>query len=146
MLRIEKGHIVAAELDGRTVASDFGFGGMQKDDVDFIGKRALDRPGMVSDRRKTLVGLVSENGEEIRRGSQLIENPGQQPPVKMLGHVSSKYYSSNLEKEIALGLLEAGEEWMDRVIYAASPLTDSVVPVKVVNHVFIDPEGELARG
>ncbi len=183
MLRIEKGHIVGGELDGRTTAADFylgcqsfkgsgtephgikkdghnrvmrstkgsnmseaGFGGMQKTGEDFIGKRALDRPGMVCDSRKTLVGLISENGKEIKRGSQLIEKLGDTPPVKMLGHVSSKYYSANLQQHIGLGLLERGEQWMGKTIYAASPLTDTYVPVKVVHHVFIDPEGALARG
>ncbi|WP_423910458.1 sarcosine oxidase subunit alpha family protein [Candidatus Spongiihabitans sp.] len=151
MLRIEKGHIVGGELDGRTTAADFGFGGMQKTDEDFIGKRALDRPGMVCDSRKILVGLISENGEEIKRGSQLIEKrpiekPGDTPPVKMLGHVSSKYYSANLQQHIGLGLLEKGQQWMGKTIYAASPLTDTYVPVKVVHPVFIDPEGGRARG
>ncbi len=145
MLRIEKGHIVSGELDGRTVAADFGFGGMQKIEEDFIGKRALDRPGLSTDTRKTFVGLISENGEEIKRGSQLTEKSGGQTPVKMLGHVSSKYYSSNLDKQIGLGLLEKGEEWMGKTIYAASPLTDTWVPVKVVHHIFIDPKGDLAR-
>ena len=146
MLRIEKGHIVGGELDGRTTAADFGFGRMQKTEGDFIGKHALDRPGMVCDSRKTLVGLISENGEEIKRGCQLIEKLGDTPPVKMLGHVSSKYYSANLQQHIGLGLLEKGEQWIGKTIYAASPLTDTTVPVKVVRHVFIDPEGDRARG
>ena len=151
MLRIEKGHIVGGEIDGRTTAADFGFAGMQKTDQDFIGKRALDRPGMSDESRKTLVGLISENGEEIKRGSQLIEKRVDtpklgDPPVKMLGHVSSKYFSSNLQQHIAMGLLEKGEQWIGKTIYAASPLTATYVPVKVVHHVFIDPKGDRARG
>ncbi len=145
MLRIEKGHVVGSELDGRTIVADFGFAGMQKTEQDFIGKRALDRPGMVDESRKTLVGLISENGEEIKRGSQLIEQLGGTPPVKMLGHVSSKYYSANLQQYIAMALLEKGEQWIGKTIYAASPLTDTNVPVKVVHHVFIDPKGDRAR-
>lgn len=151
MLRIEKGHIVGGELDGRTTAADLGFASMQKSEPDFIGKRALQRPGMVDDCRKTLVGLISENGEEIKRGSQLIEKlPIEKPrgsvPIKMLGHVSSQYYSANLQQHIGLGLLQKGEQWIGQTLYAASPLTDRYVPVKVVHHVFIDPEGERARG
>ncbi len=151
MLRIEKGHIVGGELDGRTTAADFGFAGMQKSEEDFIGKRALERPGLVAESRKTLVGLVSENGEEIKRGSQLIEKQEDmkymdRSPVKMIGHVSSKYYSSNLQQHIGMGLLQQGEQWIGKTIYAASPLTATCVPVKVVHHVFIDPKGDRARG
>ena len=144
ILRIEKGHVVSAELDGRTIPADLGFGKMVKQD-DFIGRRSLDREAFASSRKK-LVGLVSEDGQAIPRGSQIIEHPDATPPVPMLGHVTSTCYSPNLDKQIALGLLLDGDKRQDNVLYASSPLVDKTVPVKISTPVFIDPEGERARG
>jgi sarcosine oxidase subunit alpha len=63
----------------------------------------------------------------------------------MLGHVTSTCYSPNLKQEIALALLEDAERYRGHVLYAASPLTRTHVPVRVTHHVFIDPEGKRAR-
>ncbi|MDH3695342.1 MAG: sarcosine oxidase subunit alpha family protein, partial [Gammaproteobacteria bacterium] len=148
ILRIEKGHVVAAELDGRTIPADFGFAGMQKKESDFIGKRSLEREALQPERRKSFVGLISESGEQIPRGSQIVENPSAPTPIKMLGHVSSQCYSPHLEKYIGLALIENASQFRedDKVLYAASPLADKNVPVRVVHHVFIDSEGERCRG
>ena len=146
MMRIEKGHVVAGELDGTTVPSDFGFERMQRPNTDFIGKRSLERPGMSKENRPSLVGLVSENGRHIPRGAQLVWNPNAPKPIKMLGRVTATYYSSNLEREIALALLEDAESYQGKSLYAAAPLMDEYVPVTITNSVFVDPEGKLPRG
>lgn len=144
ILRIEKGHVVGSELDGRTVPADFGFGGMAKED-DFVGRRSLERPAM-NKSRKTFVGLVSDNGEAIPRGAQIIADPDAPTPIPMLGHVTSNCYSPNLEKEIGLALILDGDNLKDTLLYASSPLVNKTVPVRVTEPVFIDPEGERARG
>ena len=146
MMRIEKGHVVAGELDGTTVPSDFGFERMQRANTDFIGKRSLERPGMSKENRPSFVGLVSQNGRHIPRGAQLVWNPNAPKPIKMLGRVTATYYSSNLEREIALALLEDAESYQGKSLYAAAPLMDEYVPVTVTNSVFVDPEGKLPRG
>lgn len=146
ILRIEKGHVVAAELDGRSVPSDFGFDAMQRKQGDFIGRRSLERPALRKSARRGFVGLVSEDGRHIPRGAQLVWNPNADRPVRMLGHVTSTCYSPNLEKEIALALLEDPDDHGDKLLYASSPLTNVHVPVKVSHPVFIDPEGKLPRG
>ena len=146
VLRIEKGHVVGAELDGRTIPADFGFERMQKQDVDFVGKRSLERPALAYGTRKTIVGLTSDDGRKIPRGAQIIWNPTAPKPVQMLGHVSSTCFSPNLEKYIALALLEDADAYQGKLLYASSPLTDKHVPVRVGPSVFIDPQGERARG
>ena len=146
VLRIEKGHVVGAELDGRTIPVDFGFERMQKKDVDFIGKRSLERPALAYGPRKSIVGLTSEDGQKIPRGAQIVWNPTAAKPVEMLGHVSSTCFSPNLGKYIALALLEDSEAYQGKLLYASSPLTNSHVPVRVGHSVFIDPQGERARG
>jgi sarcosine oxidase subunit alpha len=146
VLRIEKGHVVGAELDGRTIPADFGFERMQKKDSDFIGKRSLERPALAYGPRKRIVGLTSEDGRKIPRGAQIVWNPTAARPVQMLGHVSSTCFSPNLDNYIALALLEDADAYEGKLLYASSPLTHSHVPVRVGHSVFIDPEGERARG
>jgi len=146
VLRIEKGHVVGAELDGRTIPADFGFERMQKKDGDFIGKRSLERPALAYGPRKRIVGLTSEDGRKIPRGAQLVWNPTAPRPTPMLGHVSSTCYSPNLGAYIALALLEDADAYDGKLLYASSPLTSTHVPVRIGHSVFIDPEGVRARG
>ena len=145
VLRIEKGHVVPNELDGRTIPADFGFDRMEKDE-DFIGRRSLERFREGGRRRKTFVGLISENGKGIPRGGHLVWNPTAPRPVTMLGHVTSGCYSPTLERHIALALMDDGEDWKGRTLYAASPLTADFAPVRITDHVFIDPENRRPKG
>jgi sarcosine oxidase subunit alpha len=57
------------------------------------------------------------------------------------GRITSTYYSANLDRGIALGLVKDGPDRMDEVI--TFPKTDgSDVQAKIVNAVFYDPAGE----
>ncbi len=144
VLRIEKGHVVPNELDGRTIPADFGFDRMEKDE-DFIGRRSLERFREGGRERKTFVGLVSENGKAIPRGGHLVWNPTAPRPVTMLGHVTSSCYSPTLKRHIALALMDDGD-WKGRTLHAASPLTASFAPVRITDPVFIDPENRRPKG
>ena len=146
VMRIEKGHVVSAELDGRTTAADLGFERMMKKDVDFVGKRLAERTALVSAGRKQLVGVVSLNGRPIPKGAQIVEVNDSQPPAKSKGHVTSSCYSPLMDKEIGLALVADGRQVYGKEYYAASPLTGRSVPVEVVHHIFVDPEGERTRG
>ena len=146
VLRIEKGHVVAGELDGRTVPSDFGFERLQRPGSDFIGKRSLERPGLAKENRHGFVGLRSVDGRRIPRGARIVVNPARPRPLPMLGHVTATCYSPNLEAHIALALLEDAERYRGEILYASAPLEGMNVAVEVVHPVFIDPAGERARG
>ncbi len=146
ILRIEKGHVVSGELNGRTTADDLGFGRMLSKTKDFIGKRSLNREGLQDPDRKQLVGLAPADGKTaIPRGAQLVVDPRAPEPVPMDGEVTSQCFSPNLGHPIGLGILKRGRERHGETVYAASPLTGQVVPVVVRDPVFVDPDGERLR-
>ncbi len=142
VLRAEKGFIIVGqETDGSVTPIDLGMDWIVSKKKDFIGKRALSRPDMLKPDRKQLVGLLSENPEEVLpEGAQLVERVLPKPPMPMIGHVSSSYHSPNLGRSIALAMIKGGQARMGQTVLA--PLADgTTVTCKVVSPVFLDPEG-----
>lgn len=147
VLRIEKGHVAAMELDGRTTPDDLGLAKMIAADKDCLGKRSLSRPGLTASDRRQLVGLIPvDRRTPIPRGAQLTVQPDKPPPVPMNGHVTSTCYSPTLEHPIALALLSDGRARIGQRVHALSPLTGIHVEVEVTSHVFFDAEGNRLRG
>ncbi len=147
VLRIEKGHVAGAELDGRTTPDDLGLGRLVSAQKDCIGKRALRRPALAASNRKQLVGLIPADGATpVPRGAMLVADANAPTPNPMLGHVTATCYGPTLGKPIALALLENGRALTGQTLYAASPLTGITVRVNVTNPVFFDPEGVRVRG
>ncbi|MEN8839569.1 MAG: glycine cleavage T C-terminal barrel domain-containing protein, partial [Octadecabacter sp.] len=89
-----------------------------------------------------LVGLESTDGSVIPDGAYAVangENANGQRNVQ--GRITSTYYSANLERGIAMGLVHNGPDRMGEVI--TFPKTDGTeVQAKIVNAVFYDPAGE----
>ncbi len=147
VMRIEKGHVVGAELDGRTTPGDLNMERLVARKKDFIGKPLLARPGLVDPKRKRLVGLVPVDGRtRIRAGAQLVEDPRAPAPVPMLGHVTSACFSATLGHPIAMALVEGGLARKGETLAAAFPVRDESVAVRVVDPVFFDPKGERLHG
>ena len=146
VLRIEKGHVVSAELDGRTTAVDLGFERMMKKEGDYVGRRLAERSALVANGRKHLVGVQSLDGKPIPKGAQIIAEKSDGEPTKSSGHVTSTCFSPHVEKEIGLALIADGRQIQGKTMYASSPLTGREVPVEVVHPIFIDPQGERVRG
>ena len=141
-MRVEKGHVAGAELNGQTTLSDLGLGKLAGK-KDFIGKALLNREALDDPARQRLVGLQPLDGKAwIKAGSQLVAGPELKPPVEMLGHVTSIAYSPELQAPIALALLAGGMSRAGETLYAAFPLKNECVAVRVVSPHFIDPEGE----
>ena len=148
VMRIEKGHVTGAELDGNTTAEDVGLGRMlSPHKADFIGRHALKRPGLTDPKRPRLVGFVPVDGvTRLRAGSQIVADARTPPPVPMIGRLTSVATSPTLGYPIALGLLEGGLARKGETLQAVFPMRGEVTPVRVVDSVFYDPKGERLRG
>ena len=98
VLRAEKGFIIVGqETDGTVTPQDLGMDWIvSKQKKDFLGKRSLTRADTARADRKQLVGLLTENPSEvIPEGGQIVAELKDKPPMAMLGHVTSSYYSPN---------------------------------------------------
>lgn len=143
ILRIEKGHPAGPELNGQTTADDLGMGRMMSGKKPFIGQALAGRPGLSDPARPKLVGLVPVDGRtRPLSGAHLVANPAAPAPNPSLGWISSSaYLSPTLGHPIALGFLAAGPTRLGDTVWAVSPLHGQRVEVKVVDPVFLDPEG-----
>ncbi len=146
VLRIEKGHVASAELDGRVTAGDLGLGKLVRKDRRFIGGAMVDRPGLVDPKRPTLVGLAAIDPKAtIRPGSVLVDAGAPESLPDKRGWVSSSTPSPALGHHIALGFLENGPARHGETIEARSPMTNERVPVRVCSPHFVDPDGEKMK-
>ena len=145
-MRLEKGHVVGAELNGRTTAEMVGLGNMVSQQKHAIGSAMTTRAGFTDPNRQQLVGLISSSGEPVRAGSHLVRSADARKPGISLGHVTSSAYSPALEKYIALALLEKGRDLIGNELFAAFPLKGHHVPVEIVDPCFFDKDGERMHG
>lgn len=74
VLRVEKGHVTHAEIDGTVTAGDLGLGRMvSSSKPDFIGKHMLAREGLVEPGRLELVGVRPVNSAgSFRSGAHIL--------------------------------------------------------------------------
>jgi sarcosine oxidase subunit alpha len=145
VLRAEKGYIIVGQdTDGTVTAEDLGLGWMVRTDgSDFVGRRSLARADLRRPDRRQLVGLLPEDPEaRLPEGAQLVEELTE-PPVRMVGWVTSSYRSPVLGRTFALALVEAGRRRIGTTLLAA--LAAGPVPVRVTEPVFYDPEGSRLR-
>ena len=142
VLRAEKGFIVVGQdTDGTVTPNDAGLNwAVGKKKPDFVGMRSLARPDLTAKGRKQLVGLLTEDAAIVlQEGAQIVDDPKQPKPMKMIGHVTSSYWSEALGRSIAMAVVEGGHERMDETLYV--PMADKTLAAKVAPTVFYDPEG-----
>ncbi len=144
ILRAEKGFImIGDETDGTVIPQDLGLHwAISKKKDDFLGKRAQERNYMVDDSRWKLVGLETLDGSTLPDGAYAVaEGDNANGQRNMQGRVTSTYYSANLKKGIAMGLVLNGPDRMGEVI--DFPKTDGAsIATRIVDPVFFDKDGE----
>ena len=147
VLRAERGFvIVGQETDGTTTPQDLGMDWIvSKQKPDFFGKRAFSRPDTGRGDRKHLVGLLTENPSEvIPEGGQIVAEIKDKPPMDMIGHVTSSYFSPNVGRSIAMAVVKNGRSRMGDTVFI--PLVDRTIKAKVTEPKFFDPEGKRIDG
>ena len=145
VLRAEMGFIIAGQdTDGTVTPIDLGMDRLVSARKDFIGKRSLARADTARTDRKQLVGLLTGNpGEVLPEGGQIVEALSERP-MRMIGHVTSSYFSANLGRSIALALIQGGRDRLGDTVMA--PLERTVMSARVTEPRFFDPEGKRAHG
>ena len=145
VMRIEKGHVTAAEIDGRNTPLHMGLDKMVSRKKDCIGFHNSQREALIDPDGPRLVGLRSLNNEGIIAGSHLMNEFGEVSAKVDQGHVTSVCYSPMLKEHIALAYLKGGDRRMGEKLRAVNPLKKVETPVEVVSAHFFDPEGGRLR-
>jgi len=147
ILRAEKGYIIVGQdTDGTVTPDDAGLNwAVAKKKSDFVGIRGMKRPDLVSQDRKQLVGLLTRSPSTVlEEGAQIVADPNQSLPMKMIGHVTSSYWSENCGRSIAMAVVAGGRDLEGKTLYV--PMADETIEVEVTGTVFFDPDGERING
>ncbi|MEO0567204.1 MAG: sarcosine oxidase subunit alpha family protein [Pseudomonadota bacterium] len=146
VLRIEKGFITHAEIDGRVTMHDLGMSGMMSPSKDFIGKAMAARPGLVDPQRGQLIGLKAEGSvKQLIAGSHLFA-PGAEPVREnSQGYISSVGYSPTLGRMVGLGFLQNGLQRHGEKVRMIEHLSGVSATCEVVPPIQFDPEGGRMR-
>jgi sarcosine oxidase subunit alpha len=142
-LRIEKGHVTTAELNGNTTADDLGFQRMVKKSGDFIGRALAGRPALSAADRLQLVGVRPlDRAQRLRNGMHLL---APEAGSASLGYVTSSTPSVELEGWVGLALLAGGRQRIGTRLRGSSPIHAEGVDVEVVSPHMLDPENTRVR-
>ena len=145
-MRIEKGHVTGAEIDGRTTARDLHLGWMLSKKKPFIGSAMMDREGLIASDRLELVGLISLDNRPLSGGAHIVMEAAPENPHGSLGHITAACFSPALGKYIALALVSGGKALHGKRAQVSDPLRNRFGPVEIVSNHFFDPEGKRMHG
>ena len=142
-LRIEKGHVTTAELNGNTTADDLGFQRLLKKQGDFIGRVLAQRPGLAAPERLQLVGVrPTDHTRRLRNGSQLVAADARDTS---LGYLTSSTPSVEFEGWVGLALLSGGRQRIGQRLIARSPIHDEAIELRILSPHMLDPENNRVR-
>ena len=145
-MRIEKGHVTGAELDGRVTIEDAGLGRMASDRKPYIGSALRKRPEMQRPDRPRLVGIFPKDRTRTFNAGAILCESGK---VSGLGEgwVTGVTQSPANGHWIGIGFISGGHEaWAGKTAIAADPLRQDDVEVEIVSPHMYDPEGERMHG
>ena len=146
VLRIEKGFVTHAEIDGRMTARDLGMDAMVSRKKDCIGAAAARRPGL-TEGRPHLVGLRAVEAETpITAGAHLFAEGARAEPASDQGWVTSPCWSPATERHIALAFVRGGRDRHGERLRCVDLVRRKDCVVEVCDPCQVDPEGARVRG
>ena len=115
----------------------------------WVTLRPFERPDMLREDRKQLVGLLTDNPAVVlREGAQIVApdapepRPGQKVPMQ--GHVTSSYFSPTLDRSIALALVKGGRARIGQQV-KVPVMGRQAIAARITAPIFHDDKGEAAR-
>ena len=145
-MRVEKGHVTHAELDGRMTIDDAGLGKMASTKKAYIGKALKARPELTRDDRPQLVGIFpKDRARKFNAGAIIctadnVSGHGE-------GWITAVTHSPVLGHWIGIGFIKGGHEaWENESLVAADPVRKGNTDIEVVSPQMVDPAGERMRG
>ncbi len=145
-LRIEKGHVTGAELDGRVTIGDAGLGKMASTKKSYIGSALRVRPDLLREDRPRLVGIFPKDRARTFQGGALL---CRSDDISGFGEgwITAVTHSPALGHWIGLGYIAGGHEaWNGKGVIAADPVRNGDVAVEIVSPHMVDPEGKRMHG
>ena len=147
VMRIEKGHATANELNGQTSAHHLGMERMLSKKKDFIGRVMAHRTELTHPDGIRLVGLKPlDRSATLTAGAHFLDKDSPPRADHDLGWMSSVAYSPIMQSSIGLGFVERGHERLGSVVRAVDFVRGTDIEVEVTSPHFIDPEGERLHG
>ena len=147
VLRLEKGFITHAEINGRVTAGDLSMTGLlSKKKSDFIGRAGAAREGLLDPARPALIGLRPVDGQsKILAGGHLFEADAKPSRETSKGYVSSACFSPTLGHPIALGFFVDGRARHGDQVKMVDHLRGQETLCEICPPVFFDPDGGRMR-
>ena len=146
VLRIEKGFVTHAEIDGRVTAFDLGLQAMVSGKKDCIGKVMSQREGLCGPERLQIVGLrPTDANAEIHAGAHLYPMRAAAKAAHGQGHVTSACYSPTLATWLGLALVVNGRARHGETLRLVDGLRGQRMEVTLCDPVFFDPDGGRMR-
>ncbi|PVH27318.1 sarcosine oxidase subunit alpha family protein [Pararhodobacter oceanensis] len=145
-LRIEKGHVTGAELDGRMTIDDAGLGKMASPKKTFIGDALRRRPELTDPNRPQLVGVFPKIRSDTFNAGALLTAPGEDSGFGD-GWLTAVTHSPALGHWIGIGYIAGGvAAWEGRRVLASDPTRRGPVEVEIVPPIMFDPKGDRMHG
>lgn len=142
VMRIEKGHVTHAEINGTVTPDDLGLGKMvSAAKTDFIGKAMLSREGLNTADRNRLVGIKPlDQTKSFRTGSHILSKGAAATLENDQGYITSSAFSPTLGHMIGLGLVKNGPQRIGEHVTIWNALGNEYTEAVLCQPVFVDPE------
>ena len=139
ILRVEKGYLVSAEINGQTTPYDLGMEALVRLGNPCLGRELLERPAFHEPTRPRLVGVRALDGQaRFLGGAQLTSADSATQPC---GHITSSVFSPTLGEWLGLALVARTIAGDGAMLTARDPLRGADTAVRTVPPVHFDPAG-----